>query len=817
MPGSADTELHGALFEHSDDGVLIATPRGKILRANPSACRMTGYSEPELRRLGRAGLAVEEPGLRAMLEERDRAGLFRGETRIRRADGSSFLVELTSVLVPGRGGRPRAYVIFRDITDRRQAEEALRASEERFRQLAENAREVFWLLDLPEGRISYVNPAYEAIWGRTCQSLYESPEDWYEALHPDDRQRVVAAYEAAQAEQAAPYDEEYRVIHPDGSIRWVRDRAAPVRDAAGKVVRIAGVAEEITARKHSEEALRSTNRALLTLSRCNEALVRATSEQALYDEICRVIVEVGGYRMCWVGLVDHDERRTVRPVAHAGVDDGYLSRLDVVWSDTERGRGPTGTAARTRRPVTGRDFVSDAALTPWRAEALKRGFRSSAALPLVLEGSSIGVLTMYAGEVEAFGEEELRFLEQLADDLAFGVSARRARAERDGLTAQLVQADRLVAMGTLAAGVAHEINNPLAYVISALDHLNGALRASPGGMSAAAVAEVLGVVAEAQEGTERVRLIVGDLRTFSRVEDPRVERVELPRAIDSSINMAANELKHRARVVKDYGPVPAVSANAAKLGQVFLNLLINAAQAIPPGQVDRNEVRITTSTDALGRARVEVRDTGVGVPPELAGRIFEPFVSNKVPGEGTGLGLSICRNVVASLGGEIAFDSAPERGSVFRVTLPAAGPAAPTRPSPTPAPVATPTPATTGRHGRVAVVDDEAGVRRGIARTLGGAHEVVLFASARALAERIAAGDRFDAILCDLMMPEMTGMGLHQLLLSSAPQQAAAMIFMTGGAFTPEARLFLGSVPNARLEKPFDAAALRALIRSRIA
>jgi PAS domain S-box-containing protein len=685
---------------------------------------------------------------------------------------------------------------------------SLQEREERFRQLAENAREVLWLLEVPGGRISYVNPAYEATFGRTCQSLYDDPEDWYQAIHPEDRERVIAAYEAAASDA---YDEEYRIIHPDGSVRWIHDRSVPVRDAAGQIIRVAGIAEEITARKRTEEALRGTHRALLVLSGCNEALVRAAGEQALYQEACRVIVEEGGYRMCWVGLLEHDERRTIRPVAQAGLDEGYVAALDLVWTDTERGRGPTGTAARTLRPDVGRDFLTDPLLAPWRDEALKRGFRSLAALPMVVEGACLGVLTMHAGEPGAFGDEELSFLERVAENLAFGVAAHRSRAERDRLTVQLAQADRLVAMGTLAAGVAHEINNPLTYVVAALDHLHELLGADPAGLQAAATRDALGVLAEAREGTERVRLIVRDLRTLSRVEETRIEPVELLPVIDFAIGMSRNELKHRARLLKDYGPVPPVRANAAKLGQVFLNLLINAAQAIPAGRVELNEVRVTTSTDPQGRACVEVRDTGAGIAPEVANRLFEPFFTTKRQGEGTGLGLSICRAVVNSLGGEISFENAPDRGSIFRVTLPAAGPTEEATDRAVPAQAAA-----VPRRGRLAVVDDEPGVRKAIVRILSSEHDVEEFESALGLAERIAAGRSYDAILCDLMMPDMTGMELHGVLQRAAPSQAAAMIFMTGGAFTPEAQAFLNSVSNLRLEKPFEVKPLRALVRGRI-
>ncbi len=681
-------------------------------------------------------------------------------------------------------------------------------SDDRFRQLAENAREVFWLLEVPSGRISYVNPAYEAIFGRTRQALYDDPEDWYHGIHPGDRARVIAAYEAAASH---PYDEEYRIVRPDGAISWIRDRSVPVCDAEGKIIRVAGIAEEITARKRSEESLKSLNRALLTLGRCNEALVRAASEQALYDEVCRVIVEEGGYRMCWVGLVEQDQRRTIRPVAHAGIDDGYVEALDLVWSDTERGRGPTGTAARTGRPVHGRDFLTDPTLAPWRDQALKRGFRSLAALPMMVEGACLGVLTMHSGEPEAFSEEELRFLERLAEDLAFGVAAHRARVERDRLTAHLARTDRLVAMGTLAAGVAHEVNNPLTYVVSALDYVDELLDAARSGLTAEAALRARGVLAEAREGTERVRLIVRDLRSLSRGEDTLIELVELHPVLDFAIGMSRNELKHRARLTRDYGPVPPVRANAAKLGQVFLNLLINAAQAVPPGRVELNEIRVSTGTDPDGRARIEIRDSGIGVPPEVAGRLFEPFVTTKRMGEGTGLGLSICKAAIMAMGGEIGFEPAPDRGTIFRVTLPAAVAA---EGDPPVEPVVAG--GATSRRGRVAVVDDEAGVCRAIERLLDDEHEVDVFGNARELAERIAEGAHYDTILCDLMMPDMTGMELFGVLQRASPPLAEGMIFMTGGTFTQEAQAFLSAVPNPRLEKPFETATLRAVVRAQV-
>ena len=248
------------------------------------------------------------------------------------------------------------------------------------------------------------------------------------------------------------------------------------------------------------------------------------------------------------------------------------------------------------------------------------------------------------------------------------VGALQDLSEREELRTRLAQSDRLASVGTLTAGVAHEINNPLAYVIANLDFAREELRAAgvlPGGLEPLSQA-----IDEAREGAERMRLIVQDLKLFSRKDDDRLEWVHLPRALDSAAAMAWNEIRHRARLVKDYQPLPAVYANEARLGQVFLNLLVNAAHAIVEGSAEHNEIRLSTRVDAAGQVIVEVRDSGRGIPEELRARVFEPFFTTKPLGVGTGLGLPICRDIVARLGGALEFESEVGVGTVFRVLLP---------------------------------------------------------------------------------------------------------------------------------------------------
>jgi CheY-like chemotaxis protein len=259
-------------------------------------------------------------------------------------------------------------------------------------------------------------------------------------------------------------------------------------------------------------------------------------------------------------------------------------------------------------------------------------------------------------------------------------------------------------------------------------------------------------------------------------------------------------------VVREYGEVPPVEGNEGRLGQVFLNLVVNAAQAITEGHADENEIRVVTRVDELGRVVVEVKDTGSGIAAELVSRIFDPFFTTKPVGVGTGLGLTICHRIVSSLGGELIVESEPGVGSVFRTVLPVSRAVASESP---PVPSIGPTP-----RARILVVDDEAALGAILRRMLTPEHHVLAVTSGRAALDRMSRGERFDVIFCDLMMPDVTGMDLHAELERSCPDQAEKMVFMTGGAFTRGARDFLDRVPNRRIDKPFDAESVRAMVHA---
>ena len=393
------------------------------------------------------------------------------------------------------------------------------------------------------------------------------------------------------------------------------------------------------------------------------------------------------------------------------------------------------------------------------------------------------------------------------DEMPVLVSVYRDITEKRALQASLAQSDRLASMGMLAAGVAHEINNPLSYVIYNLETLvedfswlihDSKSKKTESGNSLP-LDDLLDRAREALKGVNRIKDIARGLGTFSRVEQDEKTLVELHDAMEHAINMAFNEIKYRARLVKDFGMVPPVLASEGRLAQVFLNLLINAAHAMDDGDAEHNEIRVRTWAEGE-HAFIEVSDTGTGIAPGDMHRLFEPFFTTKPAGVGTGLGLSISKKIITDLGGEISVHSELGKGSRFVVRIPALRDDT----SPLNAEDLPEHRETAHKGGRILVVDDEALIRKALRRMLEKRHEVVTVESATEARQLLEKDHDFELIVCDMIMPHFSGVDLHQWLARVQADLAERVLFITGGAFTPKARQFLKEVDNPRIEKPFD-------------
>jgi signal transduction histidine kinase/CheY-like chemotaxis protein len=376
------------------------------------------------------------------------------------------------------------------------------------------------------------------------------------------------------------------------------------------------------------------------------------------------------------------------------------------------------------------------------------------------------------------------------------------------LQAGVIQSDRVRAMGALAASVAHEINNPLTYVLGGLRSVERALeqhlppleaRLAPfEGETRAALIRVREELQMALRGVERIATITRDLRTFSRPDDTRHGPVDVRSVIEAVLKLVRKQVEARARLRVWLDDMAPVLANEARLVQVVMNLVMNAAQSLTEGRPDTDEVSISAWTEGE-HVVIEVADTGPGVAPSERERIFEPFVTTKPVGEGTGLGLFVCRNIVRGLGGDVAVRDRTGGGALFRVVLPAASRL-------TPVPAHAPRPAATGSaRGHIVVIDDDALVLTMLAAQLeDGGFTVERFGDSAGGLARLLADDHYDLVYCDLMMKGLTGMEIAARLSAEGPDRLRRVVFMTGGAFLHDAAAFVAAHAEQCVEKPFD-------------
>jgi nitrogen-specific signal transduction histidine kinase/ActR/RegA family two-component response regulator len=360
--------------------------------------------------------------------------------------------------------------------------------------------------------------------------------------------------------------------------------------------------------------------------------------------------------------------------------------------------------------------------------------------------------------------------------------------------------ERMASLGRLAAGVAHEINNPLAYVLGSIELLERAFSEIGTPSDAARAGQVLSdaqaALSNARDGVERIRSIVKDLSAFSRAVPECRDSVNIEALLDSTLSLAWNELRHRARVIKSYGNVPELVGDEGRLAQVFLNLILNASQAIPDGR--QGVLRISTASEG-DCVRICIEDDGVGIRPEDLPYVFEPFAKARAGSSGAGLGLALCRNIVTALGGTISLSSEPGVGNRFTVTLQSAeasrasvvGNRARSRERVT-------------NRARILIIDDEPLLGQTLRFAFQEKHDVEVVASGRDALEFLATDVDFDLVLCDLMMPDVSGEQVFRAVSERAPQLLPRFVFMTGGAFTERAQDFLAHFGGRQLEKPFN-------------
>jgi nitrogen-specific signal transduction histidine kinase/CheY-like chemotaxis protein len=379
--------------------------------------------------------------------------------------------------------------------------------------------------------------------------------------------------------------------------------------------------------------------------------------------------------------------------------------------------------------------------------------------------------------------------------------ADEAAPQSDPRSSHHESSEHLTSLGRLAAGVAHEINNPLAYVLGSVELLArahqeiGALQRGDA-RTEQILRDAERALQNAKEGVERIRGIVRDLTAFSRSVPDSRRPVDVEAVLDATLDLAWNEVRHRARIVKELTCTPLVLGDEARLGQVFLHLLLNAAHAMPDGR--QGVIRISTTSEG-GHVFVSVEDDGVGIAPTDLPHVFEPFFTCPSASAGVGLGLAICRNVVTALGGTITVTSEPDRGSRFTVSLKESGAVAASDVG-----IRAGSRERVTNRARILIIDDEPLLGQTLRFAFQDRHDVEVAASGREALERLTTDAEFDLVLCDLMMPDVSGEHVYRAVRERSPRLLPRFVFMTGGAFTERAQEFLSHFDGKQLEKPFN-------------
>jgi len=458
----------------------------------------------------------------------------------------------------------------------------------------------------------------------------------------------------------------------DGNRYWTDTTIVPFMDNKNKPYQYITIRTNISASKQAEQSLQRLNRSLQALSACNENLVKATDETTLLHSICNVIVQNAGYHLAWVGYAGHDREKTIRPVAQAGFEHNYLNTLNLTWSDSVQGKGPTGTAIRNGEPCIIRNITKDSRFTPWRDAAMRCGYRSSIALPLKENNQTFGALNIYASEADAFDDDEVKFLQELASNLAYGITTLRSHEERELLQKQLQHAQKMEAIGQLSGGIAHDFNNQLSVVIGYLDFLREYLKDTGQPQQWAEVAS---------RSSLRCINLTRQLLAFSRHQAREKNVVNLNTTIKEMKAMIERSLTPEVEVQYSLNHSPWLTEiDPNEFQDALLNMVINARDAMPEGgkllietsnqYLDNDYVALNPWLETGDYVQLTLSDTGIGMDKETLEHVFEPFFTTKPKNKGTGLGMSMVYGFAKRYRGHIKLYSESGVGTTIRLYLP---------------------------------------------------------------------------------------------------------------------------------------------------
>jgi PAS domain S-box-containing protein len=891
-----------AIVESSEDAIIGKSLTGIITSWNRGAEKIFGYTAAEV--IGQP-LLILFPPERQHEEAGILARIARGETvqhfetvRVRKDGREIFISATISPLKDGNGKVIGASKIARDITAEKQAQESLREKQAQLVLAMDIAKLAHWEFDVVNNLFSGDEHIFELL-GTTPEQeggFSMPPEEYIRRfVHPEDAGLVASETALATAATDPGYARQFeqRIIRRDGAERVFLTISRILMDASGRPGKILGTDQDITERKQAEVRIRQLNRIYAVLSAINKTIVREKEPQAMLTEACRIAVEKGEFRMAWIGMFDAATQK-VLPVTSAGVTEGYLDSVNIDLNDTARSKGPSARCFLSGEHVISGAIEHDPLMLPWREEALKRDYRSSACFPLKVAGKTRGIFCLYSSKAGFFNEEELLLLDELAMDIGFALEvsegeAKRRQAEQelrwrtaffeaqvhsaidgilvvdsegrkllqnrrmnelweipphiaddpddskqiqfvmgrvkepeafaekiahlnarpdetssdvialldgtimerysapvrgsDGryygrvwtfhditerkkLEQQFLRAQRMESIGTLASGVAHDLNNILSPIMMSVAVLRMGITDE----------EREGIIDTIEMSADRGAQIVKQVLTFGRGLDGEKHPLQIEMLIKDIVKIMRGTFPKDIAIETEAGTeLWLVLGDATQLHQVLLNLCVNARDAMPGGgrlrlsaanlDIDASYASMLPESVPGPYVLLEVADTGGGIPPEIQELIFDPFFTTKGIGKGTGLGLSTVHGIVKNHGGFIKVASEPGKGTVFRIYLPAA----PDQDAETADASSAALPRGNGEL--VLVVDDETAITTSAKNVLGSLGYRVLLANdgTEAMALFAQKLNSIALVITDIMMPHMGGVAMARALRKMKP------------------------------------------------
>jgi PAS domain S-box-containing protein len=753
-------EKYRTILESIEDGYFEVDLAGNFTSFNDSLCRIAGYPREELRGMNNRDYTSAETA-KNMYQIFNRT-YSTGEPakmvdyEIFRKDGSPRILEMSASLMKDSTGEPIGFRgVVRDVTERKRAVEALRESEERFREMAENLREVFWMFDWVKQKVIYVSPAYKEIWGRSIQDLYKSYEEWSKSIHPDDTEYARESF-AKIVETGGGEPREYRIVRPDGTVRWISDRGFAIQGEDGQVQRIAGIAEDITERYQAMEALRASEEKYRTALEANPDPV------VVYDIEGKVVYFNPAFTRVFGWSLGERLGKKM---------DSFVPEES--WPETKM---------MIDRVLAGESFSGIES---------SRYTKKSKTIPVSISGA---------------------VLRDMDGNPVGSVINLRDISEQKNLESQLQHAQKMEAVGTLAGGIAHDFNNLLQAIQGYTELL--LMRKKDGEPGFRELQEVIRASKRGAELTQQLLTFSRKVESKRKPLDLNQEVGELrhllERALPKMIEVEFN-LEPDLQMIK---------ADSTQLKQVLMNLALNAKDAMPEGGKLVIETQNITLDQEFCKRYAEIKpgdyvllsmaDTGHGMDKETLEHIFDPFYTTKEVGKGTGLGLAIVYGIVKNHEGYVMCHSRPESGTSFRVYLPASE--AVTECAEVVEALES-KPLAMGGEETILLVDDEEFIRELMVDVLGQAGYTVLTAGNGEQALEVYRREQaqIDLIILDLIMPGMGGSKCLEELLKIGSQ---ARVLIASG-YSPDASTkgALETGAAGFINKPYDTKQLLELVR----